>query len=287
MALRWLIGILCISFCAVMTVLLLRVTYFPETSRLASESPELVMERFLSRRGAPSNLDIWKGNDIIGRLVLEPKELIASEQRRLGAEAYLHVDGGIGMELPGIPKGDLTLFGDLLMGLDAEVKESTVTLGLTQQSLFLKVIQKHNTPAPRFVLRQGELEIFDSAKSDAGEPSQKIIDLLLGSIQMDPKARAPEAAQAAESITEARRGSFTVMGRDFTGYRLTTTLGGSGDRKFILSITDSGEVVEMITNFLDYHFISSDLRPDGMTGYQLESVKKLHLPGPPPSPPQQ
>ena len=287
MALRWLIGILCISFCAVMTVLLLRVTYFPETSRLASESPELVMERFLSRRHAPSDLDIWKGNDIIGRLVLEPKELIASEQRRLGAEAYLHVEGGIGVEFPGIPKGDLTLSGDLFMGLDAEVKESTITIGLTQQNLYLKIIQKHLAPEPRFVLRQGDFEIFDSSKSDASEPTQKIVDLLLGSIQMDPKARARTASQAAETQTEARRGSFNVMDHDFTGYRLTTTLGGGGDRKFILIITDSGEVVQMLTNFLDYRFISADLTPDGMDGYLLESVKKLKLPGPPPSPPRQ
>ena len=285
MALRWFIGILCISFCAVMTVLLLRVTYFPETSRLASESPELVMERFLSRRHAPSDLDIWKGNEIIGRLVLEPKELITAEQRRLGAIAYLHVDGVVSMEFPGIPKGSLTLIGDLFMGLDGEVRESTITLGLTQQNLYLKIIQKHLVPEPRFVLRQGDLEIFDSSKSDASEPSQKMVDLLLGSIQMDPKARAREASKAAESITEARRGKFNVLGRDFTGYHLTTTLGGGGDRKFILAITDSGEVMQMLTNFLDYRFISADLRPDGMNGYLLESVKKLNLPGPPPSPP--
>lgn len=266
-----------------MTVLLVRMAYFPETSRLALESPQLVMERFLSRYQAQSVLDIWKGNEPIGYLTLEPKVLLQSEQQRLGAAARLHVDGIMEMNLAGMPKTSLTLIGDLMMGLDAEVKESTVTLGLTQQALSLKIIQKQGAPNPRFILKQGEAEVFDSEKSNPDDPAQKMIDLLLTSVQMDPRGRNIQAAKAADSFTVARRGGFTVMGRDFTGYHLTTTLGGGEDRKFTLAITDSGEVMEMLTNFLDYHFISADLRPDGVNGYQLEAVKKLKLPGPPPS----
>lgn len=277
-------GFLCVGFCAVMTVLLLRMTYFPDSSRLALESPDLVMERVLSRSGTESALDIWKGNDLIGSLRLEPIDMPPLEKKRMGATARLKIEGILGVDLPGFAKTSLNLRGSMAMGLDAEVKDSNLNLSLQQHGLSLNIISKFGIPEPHFILSQGNEVLFDSTHSTDSASSRQLVEMLLSTVQMDSRGLKKEASKAAASLTEARRGKFTVMNREFNGYQLTTTLGGGGDRKFTLFISDSGEIIQMLTSFLDYKFISADLRPDGINDYQTEALKQFNLPGPPPTP---
>lgn len=264
MALRVLIGVLVIGFGTVMTVLLVRMNYFPEESRLASEDPKLVMERFLSRTGTESTLDIWKGNEIVGILRIEPRRMPPKEMQRTGAIAFVETSGYL--TTPVGPLGDarISLSSKLAMNLDADVKESQLRLAFDSMSLELLINQTAGVPQPHIVLKQTGSVLFDSL--DAKGPtdsSQGPLSMLLGGFGLDPadlqKRRQDIQSEVSETRTEARRGEFEIMGQFFKGYILTATLGGS-DKKFTLYFSDSGEIIQMKT-FLDYRFISDGLRP--------------------------
>ena len=284
MFLRWLTGILILGFCSVMTVLLVRMAYFPEESRLAKEDPELVMERFLSRVGTESSLDIWKGNEPpVGYLRVEPHVMSPSEQERTGAVATLWVDGMVRLPL-GLQGSDkINLSAKLAMDLKASVKESEMKLSMLDLGLILTITQKAKQTEPTLILSQGGFPILDSSTMTSADGSSKsLLAMLLSAIGQDPsryeKQEKEMKAVADQSVTEARRGGFEVQGEQFNGYVLTTTLGG--DRKITLYISESGELIQLKT-FLDYRFISDGLRPEGVNGVEPPKMKRGRLPGPP------
>lgn len=283
MFLRWLTGILILGFCSVMTVLLVRMAYFPEESRLAKEDPELVMERFLSRVGTESSLDIWKGNEPVGYLRVEPHVMSPSEQERTGAVATLWVDGMLRLPLGPQANNKVNLSTKLAMDLNANVKESEMKLSLNEMGLALTITQKAKETEPTLVLTQGGFTILDSSTMKSADGSSKsLLALLLSSIGQDPSRYEKQEKEmktvAAQSVTEARRGGFEVQGERFNGYVLTTTLGG--DRKITLYISESGELIQLKT-FLEYRFISDGLRPEGVNGVEPPKMKRGRLPGPP------
>jgi hypothetical protein len=277
MLLRWLIGITIIGVAVTMTTALVRMAYFPEESRLAQEAPQLVLERFLSRTGAESVLDIWKGKEIVGSLRVAPYQLMPSERVRLDAHGRLRVEADLQVALPGLEGTKVRLSSTLVMALDGAVRESDLTLSSNNFSQSLTLHQALNATEPRIVLKQGEEILMDTAGGKlGGQETEMLLGLFARSVGVDPQElrRRQSQAQATvgKSATEARRGGFTVAEREFTGYVLTTTMGGP-DRKFTLYISDSGELVQMKTSFLDYQFISEDLRPEGVLGPIPRSAK--------------
>lgn len=268
-----------------MTVLLVRMAYFPEESRLAKEDPQLVMERFLARVGldTESSLDIWKGNDIVGYLRVQPHLMSPSEQARTGAVASVWADGMLRLPLGPQANNMINLSTKMAMDLNADVKESEIRLSMNDLGLTLTITQKANQKEPTLVLTQKEFTILDSSTMKSADGTTKsLLALLLSSIGQDParyeKQEKEMKAVAAQSVTEARRGGFEVQGIQFNGYVLTTTLGG--DRKTTLYISESGELIQMKT-FLEYRFISDGLRPEGVNGVEPPKMKRNRLPGPP------
>jgi hypothetical protein len=287
---RWLVGILIISFCGVMTVQLLRLVYDPEDSKLSEESPEFVMERFLARTGVESSLDIFKGNELVGYLRLEPIPLLPNEKRKSGGEARLRTVGLLEMPIPGRGKSRLALESSMTLDFAATVKESDLTLRLDEMGISLRLLQPFGNPSPQILLKQNDTILLDSASLGASSNSTPhgMMTLLFSGLGIDA-AEIQRREQALKSEVEAtktsaRRGKFTVRERDFVGYKLTTTL-GSPDRVCTLYISDSGEVIEMKTNFLDYQFISDGLRPDGIIGIEVKKNRPIApLKSAPPTP---
>jgi hypothetical protein len=277
MLLRCLIGIIIIGVAVTMTTALVRMAYFPEESRLAQEAPQLVLERFLSRTGAESVLDIWKGKEIVGSLRVAPYALPANEQDRMQAYGRLRIEADLQVALPGLEGTKVRMNSSLAMALDGAVRESELTLSSNNFTQSLTLHQPLNATEPRVVLKQGEEILMDTAGGKlGGQEADTLLGLFMRSIGVDPqelKRRQSQAQEtASKSTTEARRGGFRVLEREFTGYVLTTILGGP-DRKFTLYISDSGELVQMKTSFLDYQFISEDLRPEGVLGPIPRSAK--------------
>ncbi len=270
MLFRWLLGITIIGVAVAMTTALVRLVYFPEESRLAREDPQLVFERFLSRDHFESNLDIWKGPAVVGNLRVTPYRLrpdVAQRvQGRSGVRAYGHVE----VALPGLGVGLLRFHSDLKLAPDGSVAESELELSSNKFPQTLNIDHEFQATAARISMKQDGVTLLDTgAKIHGGVDSDPMVQILLRSIGVNAdelKKRQTQAAQSAlESPTEARRGGFTVLGHEFHGYVLTTTLGGLG-KKFTLYVSDSGELIQMKTSFLDYQFISEDLRPDGTAG---------------------
>ena len=285
MLFRWLLGIIIIGVAVVMTTLLVRLSYFPEESRLASEEPKLVLERFLSRTSAESVLDIWKGREIVGTLRVMPLGLNPVEKLRLSAQGRLRVEGDLLVAFPGLEGTKVRLVSNMAMANDGSVKESSLTLSTNNFAQTLRIDQMLDAKEPRILVSQGDQVLMDTAaNNDGDEQATTMMGLFLRSVGVDPqdlKKRQAEAKKTADNTTtEARRGGFIVAEREFTGYVLTTSLGGA-DRRFTLYISDSGELVQMKTSFLDYQFISQDLRPDGVTGPMPRTLKD-RLPTVPP-----
>lgn len=295
MFLRWLIGIVIVSFWLVMTVLLVRMAYFPDDSQLALESPQVVMERFLSRANnpdmTPDELDIWKGSKIVGSMRVVPQPLPKPEHRRLNAHGRVRIDARLGLNIPYMGDSDMILAATLDMDTKSNVKQSDVTLKMDRMNLSLHIVDKGDGKSPHVVLTQHDVELFNTASLENTGSSQQMITMILASVGMNTsdieKRQAAAKAEADGMVTEARRGGFEVRGKQFNGYRLTTTLGGGGGRKFVLSVSDSGELIAMTTSFLDYDFVSDSLRPSGMQSYEnqkLQDIQKTLPPAPAPTP---
>lgn len=277
MLFRWLLGIIIIGVAVVMTTMLVRLSYFPEESRLAKEEPKLVLERFLSRTAAESVLDIWKGREIVGTLRVTPLGLNPAEKLRLQAQGRLRVEGDLLVAFPGLEGTKVRLISNMAMANDGAVKESSLNLSTNNFAQSLRIDQALDAKEPRVVLSLGDQVVMDTAAQNNGdEQATTMMGLFLRSVGVDPqelKKRKADAQKTADNTTtEARRGGFHVADREFTGYVLTTSLGGA-DRKFTLYISDSGELVQMKTSFLDYQFISQDLRPEGVTGPMPRTLK--------------
>ncbi|MBP7948431.1 MAG: hypothetical protein KA004_02160 [Verrucomicrobiales bacterium] len=267
--LRWLIGFVIVAFWGGMSFLLVRLVYFPDETRLARESPRMVNERFLSRH-LPSNLIIWKGSRRIGSLSVEPKPLTPAERHRLQAFALLRSQGVLFVQFPGQPERRLNLDSTMALSTEAEVRESRLVLRLDDASLLLEITHSVGEASSRVVLKQGETVLLDSKLGASGDSSSEgLMALLLGGVGLDPqelqRQRTAAEKDAAASRSEARKGTFSILGQTFAGYILTTTIGGP-DRKFTLHISDSGELLQMTASFLDYQFISEDLGPETATG---------------------
>lgn len=287
MFLRWLLGILIIGVAAAMTTALVRMVYFPEESRLAREEPQLVLERFLSRTAAESVLDIWKGNEIVGSLRVSPLGLPPIEKLRLQATARLRSEADLQISLPGLEGTKVRLVSNMAMALDGSVKESDLKLSTNGFGPTLSIRQPLDAKEPRLILEQAGEILMDTGNQIAGDPQSEImLGLFMRTIGIDvqelKKRQAQAEKTAAATTTEARRGGFTVKGQTFMGYVLTTTLGGP-DRKFTLYISESGELVQMKTSFLDYQFISEGLRPAGVLG-PIPSNQRSRFPSAPPPP---
>jgi hypothetical protein len=282
---RWLLGIPIIGVTVVMTTSLVRLTYFPEESRLAREVPDLVLERFLSRTATESLLDIWKGKQVVGSLRVTPQSLSSRDKEAFQAAGRIQAEAHVQVAFPGMEGTRLRLVSSMVMALDGSVKESDLRLDSNNLAQSLTISHRLHEAEPRFVLRQAEETILDTGAPAGALAADNLMGLFMRSIGVDHqdlKKRQRQAAQtAATASTEARRGGFTVLGHEFTGYVLTTTIGGA-DRKFTLYISESGELVQMKTSFLDYQFISEDLRPEGVHGIIPRGLKHRLSPALPP-----
>jgi hypothetical protein len=236
---------------------LVQLVYFPAESRLAKESTRKVMERFLERKFS-SDLGVWKGNDPVGELLVEPRPISEEKRLQTGASAIVQSRGKLLVRLPGQPEQELTLESELAMTTDSEVRESRLSLRLDAISLALEINQPAGAASPHFRLLKDRMVLIDSATLTAGKSgTEGFLAMLLGAVGMDASALQQKRAEIESVATEARKGIFTIKDRDFSGYILITSLGL--DQKFTLYLSDSGEILKM--DFLEYQFVSEDLMP--------------------------
>ncbi len=262
MSIRWILTVCIIAFWAVMTGLLIQLAYFPAESRLAAESPVMVTERFLSRQ-LESSLDIWKGREIVGALWVEPRAVTPEERKRTNVLAWVQTRGVLLLHFPGQPERRLRVESNLAMTREGEVKQSDLELRLDDIGVGL-VIHQAGEEMPQFRLSIGDQILLDSTDPNGGDTqSQALLKLLLGAAGTTPmelgRGQSAAKAEAASARTEARRGIISVSGTQFAGYILKTQLGEGRD--VTLHLSESGEIIQMKCSFLDYQFLSEDLRP--------------------------
>jgi hypothetical protein len=258
---RTLIGLAIVSFWLVMTTLLVRMVYFPEESRLAREEPRLVLERFLNS-GVENSMDVWKGNEVIGNLRIESKKAPATKKGRPAAPYVLHSQGKLKILFPGQPTRWLQLLSQLYMDLDGNTPRSFMQLNLDNPGLSFSVNNPVAPEPPTFLLKQGDSVLLSSTELGTNDKGMEgMLQLMLGSLGINSSDMQKQAKEIEGSETTARRGKFTILDRNFIGFILTTTLGGN-DRKFTLYLSETGELLQMKTSFLDYVFINDEMRPE-------------------------
>ncbi len=277
--LRWLIGLAISGTWLFFVGLLVRKHLTPENSSLAIVPAEMVMERFLSY-GEESALDVWKGREIVGLLRFEARKAHPFE-RQFGASHHLRSRAEIKMPLPGLGERQLDFDSEMLLSLNSQVHRSQLKLQLSDPPILLMISpgkgDASSTPVITLRETRSGMELFNSAKQPLGGAaagnSEGLAALMAGAFGIplaDLKAKQEKTAEG--TTTKARTGSFTVLDQSFRGFIQKTTLGPG--REFTLYLGETGEVLRMTTNFLDYEFISTELRPEGALASGLTLDKK-------------
>jgi hypothetical protein len=259
MMIRWLLGIGIVSFWLVMMSLLYKKHFHPEDSELAVVQPEIVMERLLGST-LESSLDVYKGRNIVGQLRLEPRTSHEVEKKLNGTHAWLQTRLELLLSLPNSPETVAVLDNDL--GLDASYGIQVNKLRMELGDMRVNFTQQVNKPLELVVRKRGNKIFSLGGTSGTGdESSLGMAEMLAGSFGIDmTKLRQQSESTASQLAISARHGTFEVLGSTFSGFIQKVSFGPGRD--FTLYLGESGNVIRLTTNFLDYDFIDQELRPD-------------------------
>lgn len=270
------ISVLIVGFWLVMTGLLVRMVYFPESSRQAVVPAQQLFDSF-PEDSQPLFYDVWQGRDRTGELSLNCRTRRATDGKILVLDwnSTIQVSQGL------LPQGDLGTQGELTIDSRGEVLGAAVTLRLDVMGIELRIVTKAGDELPAVTFSQnGQIRFQTEGSSlEEADPVMKAL-LTMAGVNMSQLAEARAAAEkeAAANPAVVRRGRFTVEDREFSGFVLHLPMGGRDGWRFYF--TETGELLSIDTP-LDYRVRAESLRPPGfeppapvLRGHSVPSKKR-------------
>ena len=219
-------------FWLIMTVLLVRVAYYPEGSRFAMLPPEAVLRMFLERGASGKQLHLYRGESKVGHLAFDLRRASGSP----GSSSYTLLFSGM-MERGALRDDSASMNWRLNLGLQ-DARNWTGASGQLRWPSLGEVLDfnwRQGSPTPEFTFRRrGGVEVDD-----------RLLQPLLGQIRAGGALGGSEAGamdgdflkiSAREGVTriagQRRKGymvEFSVMGR----YRATAVFTEEGDLALI------------------------------------------------------
>lgn len=259
---------LVVVFWAVMTVLLVRLVWFPEETRLNEVPPEVVLDAFLSRR-IPSELVVLDGNVEVGSVTLSSKRLPEGAAAHSG-EIEIFLAGIFYLEQFGKDLPPLRYAGKVWVDDDATLSGVRFELRVPGSDGSASVEFTPATGEMRYRVVRGDEVVLDSGADggSAAKEAEAQARLLLqtwgvpllagGDLSLDPGGSVDEAARTLLGRLRARQGNVEIRGNRFSAFLLDLPiLGGKPVR---LVFTKSGELMKA-DGVLGYEVVSDILVP--------------------------
>lgn len=240
-----------VIFWAVMTLLLVRSSYFSSEDRLPVVDTDFVVDRFVNNANR-SNLTVYKGRRPVGRIALSPRRL---DDGRV--DLLMTALGEI--EIPGVGKQDLAWRGNLILNGRNEVDHLAVNVKFRDPDVRVWLEVDPATFEISYRVEHDGETVVDS--DDRKSKAVRRVKLLLAAWGLGPKAlqRKAEQRESSRQQVVARHGKVEIGGEKMNAYLLEVTpLRG---KKFRLYFNDAGELMK-VGSLLGYEILSDAFDDD-------------------------
>jgi hypothetical protein len=219
------------GFWLVMTVLLVRVTYFPEGSQFARLPPAAVLKTFLERGAAGKQLHLYHGDDKIGHVTIDIRPMPGARE----ADDFALLISGM-LDRGAVPAVNGSVNWRLSLNLRAGQRWAGAggQVRLPESGVLLDFTWVEGRSSPEFTLhRRGELQADD-----------RMLQAMLGQVTSNSGPGASTGAAADDFLkVTAREGVMKIPGQRLKGsvvgfsvlerYRATAYFTEEGDLALI------------------------------------------------------
>lgn len=204
------IGVL--AFWLVMSVLLVRVVYFPDGTGFGKVPPELVLKMFLEQGTTLNTLHVYHKERKLGFASISQRRTGAKDKERSG-DFVIFASGGMDKGAFAQVPGEVAWRVDFTVEALSKWKGSKGQVRIPESRMVLDFDWKSGQALPQFSLKQHGLVIAD----------EKVVAPLVTQVLGSPGAQTGLAAQAGEEDAglvkvTAREGTMTFAGQMRRGY---------------------------------------------------------------------
>ena len=248
-------------FCGVMTTLLVRSVYFPDSTALSRTSPRAVFE-LVASRDESSDLILMDGRHPMGSINITPfskeSNLVGTRLEKLPVRFRARLASSRNDDPSAQP---ILINGNFVIGAEGTTQEINLDINIAVAGSWyhLHVSQEPGKEWPSILLERDSEPIFSANAGEQPDASTRmLLHLALSAAGMDLETFLKSRASAPPVTVTASAGRLEAAGQDFDGVVLAA---GEGSHIFKLYLDNTGRILRIDTP-LGLQAVGVSLLPD-------------------------